>query len=90
MATEQQTAALLDITCPWCNAGPGQLCQTAYQPVSRRGDRPIRVSTLDAGCHDARWQAALHERAPVRANSSRLRPGRADEARRRLREPVRA
>lgn len=73
MATPEQRAALLAIPCPWCAATPGELCSTPApggrarrdtEGGVRRGARsPIR--TLDAGCHDARWQAAGLGTAPV-------------------------
>jgi hypothetical protein len=58
MATSQQLAQLMSITCRWCGAGPRERCR-----VRGRGDR--RPESLDGGCHDARWQDALHQPAPI-------------------------
>lgn len=71
MATTEQRHALLAITCPWCHAAPSEFCsrpaghneRDAEDGVRRRARLPI--STLDGGCHDARWQAAGLGSAPV-------------------------
>jgi hypothetical protein len=64
MATAEQRAALLRIECPWCGAGPGTPCRVRALMGRKRGGQN-RISTLDGGCHDARWQAALGVSAPV-------------------------
>lgn len=61
MATVDERAKLLSIACPWCRAKPGEDCTTGKDRDGKR--RP--VTTLDAGCHDARWQAALGYEASV-------------------------
>lgn len=70
MATTEQRQALLRIGCPWCQAAPGEVCSRGRS--SRRDteggvrrSRPLPVSTLDGGMHDARWQAAGLGSAPV-------------------------
>lgn len=77
MATPDQRAALLAITCPWCSAPPGETCSMPA-PGSRasrdqeggvRRAQRIPISTLDGGCHDARWQAAGLGSAPVRLDA---------------------
>lgn len=72
MATAQERAALLAVACPWCHAAPGEVCELRLRrpvPAQRsrlRVVRPPTPTTLDAGCHDARWQAALGVSAQVR------------------------
>jgi hypothetical protein len=71
MATVEQRRALLGITCSWCHAAPGEFCtrpdghntRDSQDGLRRRAGLPI--STLDGGCHDARWQAAGLGTAPV-------------------------
>lgn len=71
MATADQRNALLAITCTWCHAAPGEFCtrpdghntRDSQDGLRRRSGLPI--STLDGGCHDARWQAAGLGTAPV-------------------------
>lgn len=70
MATAAQRTALLSITCPWCQVGPGQVCvrgrhASIDQEGGLRRKRPQPVTVLDGGCHDARWQAAGLGTAPV-------------------------
>lgn len=70
MATSQERRALLSITCPWCGTGPGAECVAASvhrlpPGMKPRRVRPARVRSLDGGCHDARWQAALGRGAKV-------------------------
>lgn len=70
MATSVERQKLLAISCPWCHAAPGELCS---KPVTRAVDteggqrkaRRVPITTLDGGCHDARWQAAGMGPAPV-------------------------
>lgn len=70
MATTEQRQALLSVTCPWCLAPVGELCtlrgrvRVDDQGAKRRP--PARqLTTLDGGCHDARWRKALGVEAPV-------------------------
>lgn len=64
MATSEQRTHLLAVACPWCKAAPGEVCTVAGRvqgdPRTERGrrGRQAGISTLDGGCHDARWQAA--------------------------------
>lgn len=75
MATTDERQALLAITCPWCAAAPGEVCSMPAPGGRARRDneggirreRRIPISTLDAGCHDARWLAAGLGSAPVLA-----------------------
>jgi hypothetical protein len=71
MATVEQRIALLAITCSWCHSAPGEFCT---RPAGRnsvdsqdgvRRQVGLPISTLDGGCHDARWQAAGLGSAPV-------------------------
>jgi hypothetical protein len=69
MATREQVRQLLAVPCPWCTAGVGELCSTMGHRSenavgSRRSERRF-IRTLDGGCHDARWQRALGQAAPV-------------------------
>lgn len=71
MATRDQVRSLLATPCPWCAAGVNELCSTAGHRNetavgSRRSERRM-IRTLDGGCHDARWQRALGQAAPVLA-----------------------
>lgn len=77
MATTEERQALLAITCPWCQATAGEVCSMPAPGAHakrdteggvRQGQR-IPISTLDAGCHDARWVAAGLGPAPVRAEA---------------------
>lgn len=75
MATAEQRHALLSATCPWCSAPPGEVCSMPAPGQRKRDEeggvrreRRIPISTLDAGCHDARWHAAGLGSAPVRAD----------------------
>lgn len=72
MATAAQRAALLAIPCPWCKAAPLEECTTG--PPGRRQ----LITSLDGGCHDARWQKALGVAAAVVVE---------EEGRRRIVEP---
>lgn len=71
MATADERTALLAVTCPHCSAAVGELCTApaATRPMDSQGGmrrslgRP--VTTLDGGCHDARWQTALGRPARV-------------------------
>ena len=72
MATPQQRTALLAVACPWCYAAPGEPCtlrsSSSVRIDSEGGQRRTSsrgVSTLDGGCHDARWKVALGMEAPV-------------------------
>lgn len=65
VATREERRRLFAVACPWCGAGPGSLCRVAGVPDKVRRRSGDRVRTLDAGCHDARWQAALGRGAPV-------------------------
>ena len=72
MATPEQRHTLLAVGCPWCGAAPGEACQRASRGRSRRDTeggvrkgRPLPVTVLDGGAHDARWQAAGLGSAPV-------------------------
>ena len=72
MATTDQRRALLAIPCSWCQAAPGEFCS---RPAPGHNERDVEdgvrrktrlpISTLDGGCHDARWQAAGLGTAPV-------------------------
>lgn len=70
MATAAQRTSLLAHTCPHCGAGVGEGC-TVARPARRDAEGGLRVTsgrpitTLDGGCHDARWQAAGLGTAPV-------------------------
>lgn len=57
--TAVQRAKLLSKTCPWCRAMAGEECSTG-----RVGNR-VPITTLDGGCHDARWQIVFGVPAPV-------------------------
>lgn len=78
MATIEERQKLLAIMCPHCHAAAGEPCGVAGGPLPldaeggrrRRTRRP--VTTLDGGCHDARWQAALNRPAPVLVSAPRL------------------
>ena len=76
MATPEQRRTLLATACPWCHAQPGNVC-TRGRGGKRdveggvRKQRPLLVTTLDGGCHDARWQAAGLGTAPVVAERVR-------------------
>src|SRR5262245_9114658 len=62
MATQAEVKALLGVACPWCEAGIGVRCnvRSGGRTGSVRAVRAaLTLSTLDGGCHDARWQAAL-------------------------------
>lgn len=78
MATNEERQRLLAVTCPHCRAGVGEPCVVAGgpQPLDSEGGRRRRqlrlITTLDGGCHDARWQAALNRPAPVLPSSPRL------------------
>lgn len=62
MATKEQRDRLLAVACPWCGASINEECTVA----SVRANRTVRrITTLDGGAHDARWQAALNRAAPV-------------------------
>lgn len=70
MATPEQRRALLAVACPWCRAGVGEPCglrsREDTDTEGGRRTRPVRrVTTLDGGCHDARWNAALGTAARV-------------------------
>jgi len=69
MVTAEERRALLAVPCPWCGAGDGEDCHVRETRTDAgKGTRrytPIPVTTLDAGCHDARWRAALTRPAPV-------------------------
>lgn len=67
MATVEERAALLAVTCPWCGARPQSECTTVAGRKRRRGHRG--PSTLDGHCHDARWIKALGRPAPVLAGN---------------------
>ena len=70
MATTEQRQALLSVTCPWCLAPVGEVCtlrgrvQVDSEGAKRRRT-PRVLTTLDGGCHDARWRKALGVEAPV-------------------------
>ena len=67
-ATPEQRRTLLAIACPHCGARAGTVC---FVPTghgdhdARTRRRAIPVRSLAAGCHDARWRAALNLPAPV-------------------------
>lgn len=67
MATAQEMRALLATPCPHCGAVSGSTCR-----VKARGRKGqvlwLPITTLDGGCHDARWQAALGRPAAVRSD----------------------
>ena len=69
MATHEERAALLAVSCRWCSAKPGEECHAVTTGraarTQRRHDVRRPLTTLDAGCHDARWQDALGRAAPV-------------------------
>jgi hypothetical protein len=70
VATTAQREALLAVPCPWCGAGVGEVCTLpAADRIDteggRRRHRPRPLTTLDGGCHDARWQRAGLGPAPV-------------------------
>lgn len=71
MATVEERAALLATTCPHCHAATGELCSAPIggRPLDSQGGkrRALRapITTLDGGCHDARWLAAVGRPAPV-------------------------
>lgn len=70
MATTEQRRALLSVTCSWCGAGVGEVCtlriaQTVDAEGGQRRQAPRPLTTLDGGCHDARWQRAGLGPAPV-------------------------
>lgn len=70
MATAEQHKLLLSIPCPYCNVGPGVECYVREpEPMVWRRRRPLRITTLDGGCHDARWRAAVGTDAPVLAEA---------------------
>lgn len=59
MATLEERDQLLAVACTWCGAAPREECTV-------KGLRELRVpSTLDGGCHDARWRAAMGREARV-------------------------
>jgi hypothetical protein len=63
MATAAQRQALLAIPCPHCSASVGEMCGVARVTPrdgegGKRRERSRPLTTLDGGCHDARWQAA--------------------------------
>lgn len=58
MVTPREREKLLGTPCPWCKARVGEDCRTASK-------RHLPITTLDGGCHDARWQAALGQAARV-------------------------
>lgn len=70
MATSEQRRRLLAGPCPYCGAGTAELCSVA-RPARRDQEGGVRriesrpITTLDGGCHDARWQAAGLGPAPV-------------------------
>lgn len=72
MATREQRARLLAVSCPWCGSAPGEVCvlraakRRDHEGGERRRRLPV-ITTLDGGCHDARWQKALGMPAPVLA-----------------------
>lgn len=70
MVTHDQRQALLSVTCPWCHAGTDEPCTVPTRNEvdaegGRRRRRPRHVTTLDGGCHDARWRQALGVNASV-------------------------
>ena len=69
MATRAEIDALLKVACPHCGAAPDEWCsvrdRTADKHRGTRRFRPIPVTTLDGGCHDARWRAAVGRSAAV-------------------------
>lgn len=68
MATHEERRALLAVTCPWCGAEPGAICfipVRARTATERSKPRQTAVRSLDGGCHNARWQAALSRDAKV-------------------------
>lgn len=70
MATAEQRKALLAVACPWCGAGPGDVCTVPRRNEldtegGKRRTQGLRVTTLDGGCHDDRWRRALGTTAPV-------------------------
>jgi len=71
MATPAEMAALLAVTCPWCQAAPGHKCQarTSGRTSTLATRLALTLTTLDGGCHDARWQAALGRGAAVIADA---------------------
>lgn len=74
MATIEERKALLAVPCPWCGAGSNSECVSASTHNLPTGHTPrrvrhLRVTTLDGGCHDARWQAALGRGAKVLVRS---------------------
>lgn len=62
MATSDERRRLLAIPCPHCGAKPKEECFTRG---GRGGSERLRITTLDGGCHDARWRAALGYEAVV-------------------------
>lgn len=59
MATLEQRKRLLANPCPWCRAAAGADC-ASFSPKTARP-----ITTLDGGCHDARWVAAFGTHARV-------------------------
>lgn len=59
MATREQLDKLMAVACPWCRAAIKEECTTGPPGKQRL------ITTLDGGCHDARWQVALGTSAPV-------------------------
>lgn len=69
MASAEDRAALLGVSCAWCGAAPGEDCHVRETSADKaKGTRrysPVPITTLDGGCHDARWRAALSRGAEV-------------------------
>lgn len=71
MATDEQRTALLAVPCSWCGARPGETCYVRVggdvldSEGGKRRPRFSLLTTLDGGCHDARWRRALDQSAPV-------------------------
>lgn len=69
MVTSEERVALLAVRCNWCSATVGEDCYVPGTGHDRdRGTRrwaPRRITTLEGGFHDARWQTALSRPASV-------------------------
>lgn len=79
MASREQMEALLAVLCPWCGAGPREMCSASSggrKVIGGQRRRRVELSTLDGGCHDARWRKALDAGAPVLAGAVEERRGR--------------
>ena len=69
MATSEERAALLAVSCRWCSAKLGEECHAVTTGraarTQRRHDVRRPITTLDGAAHSARWEDALGRSAPV-------------------------